>query len=377
MPKFIRLFEKKRGQRRTGSPWLGRLTEAFFFALLVLLAIIGLSAITFNHFTGIQRIEQTIGFGFWLTVIVLSSFVVIGTGGFLWTIVQLGVSRERRSALATKASALRIVHEAVPMPVDYPCLPTDANLTNSPGTTLAFRLPSVESPLLSVLTTTGFIVVWNAIGMVLLIAAIEAHSKGRPEWFLDALLGPIWLVGIWSSIRLGWAAMSRYGIGPTIVEISDHPLFPGGRYGLSLTQAGQLRIRTIEVFLVCEEEVSFHQGTDVRTESKAIYKSQLGRITNFRIQAGLPFERRFEFSIPVDAMHSFQSQHNAVQWKFVVQGVAEGWSPFQFNLQRSFLRSFPILVYPGHALPKVSPPTKHFSLEKTAQRVSATRKANV
>jgi hypothetical protein len=44
------------------------------------------------------------------------------------------------------------------------------------------------------------------------------------------------------------------------------------------------------------------------------------------------------FSVPEDAMHSFQSKHNAVQWKIVVNGEANRWPLYS--------RSFPVLVYP-------------------------------
>ncbi|MBN1854111.1 MAG: hypothetical protein JW829_15395 [Pirellulales bacterium] len=41
MPRRIRLFEKKRGKRRTGPPWAGHIGEAVFYAFFLIVGLIG------------------------------------------------------------------------------------------------------------------------------------------------------------------------------------------------------------------------------------------------------------------------------------------------------------------------------------------------
>jgi hypothetical protein len=77
---------------------------------------------------------------------------------------------------------------------------------------------------------------------------------------------------------------------------------------------------------------------------------QIFQQADFRIEPGVPYERPLSFAIPHSAMHSFQSSHNAVNWKLVVSGLAEGWPPFQ--------RSFPIIVYPERQAATLTPDFK-------------------
>ncbi|NJO14086.1 MAG: hypothetical protein HC870_02780, partial [Rhizobiales bacterium] len=55
------------------------------------------------------------------------------------------------------------------------------------------------------------------------------------------------------------------GIGPTLVEISDYPFYPGRVYRLFLSQGGRLTINSLEVLLVCDEKATYQQGTNTRT----------------------------------------------------------------------------------------------------------------
>ena len=56
----------------------------------------------------------------------------------------------------------------------------------------------------------------------------------------------------------------------------------------------------------------------------------------------MPYEHECDLEFPTDVMHSFQSDHNAVQWRLVVHGVVEKWSNYE--------RVFPIVVYPAVSL---------------------------
>jgi hypothetical protein len=101
-----------------------------------------------------------------------------------------------------------------------------------------------------------------------------------------------------------------------------------------------MKLRSINLSLVCEEQATYRQGTDMRTESHRAFKEDLAILNNHDLRSDRVLEHEFQFSIPESAMHSFRSEHNQVQWKLVVRGKPE-------SLPR-FMRSFLIIVHPGH-----------------------------
>ena len=81
MTRFFRVWEKKRGHRHTGSQLGGSVGEAIFFGLLFVLGATCLaSVITLQVMHPTPEIYR-FGFGFWLMVLVLASFVLIGGWG--------------------------------------------------------------------------------------------------------------------------------------------------------------------------------------------------------------------------------------------------------------------------------------------------------
>jgi len=338
--KFLRIWEKKRGARRTGSKLLGSLGEAVFFGVLFLLGVV-LSALFFS-------VESPGDEGFWVKVMVLASFILIGGSGLVLTVLDFGVSPERRSAIRRKAADIDLIKEAMPSSREYPNVPPDANLTNSPGIVLAYRLPASQSPAWRLLAASMFFVVWVVITGILLFVALQrlgldatglAHTENPSDWLLNLSLIPFFSVAVWSGRYLWRQVRIHMGIGPTNVEVSDHPLRLGENYQIFLSQAGRLKVQSLEVILLCEEQATYRHGTDVRTETHPVYRQQLIRHEQFQIESGLPFEQELDLPIPSNAMHSFQGSHNAIHWKLVVRGDVETFPPFE--------RSFPLVVLPS------------------------------
>lgn len=349
MTRVFRVWEKKRGHRHTGSQLVGSLGEALFFALLFLLGIICLTAVVTSQFLNPTPAIYTPGFGFWLMVTVLGSFVLTGGWGVVHTVMQVGTSIERRSALVRRAAGIELLRDALPSVTEYPTVPRDAHLTNSPGVTLAFRLPVVSSSTWKLWFATAFSLVFSGLTSVLIVVAVNSHLQRRPEWFLTLFLVPLVLVnvrGIAYFIRELWA---QTRIGPTCVEIEDHPLLPGQEYSVFLAQSGRSSLRLLEMNLVCAEEATYHQGTDIRTENRVVAEQNVFRRESVRIEPGMPFEIREALRVPEQAMHSFQSGHNAVHWKLVVRAEPES-GP-------CFVRSFPVIVYPPAARNGAPPAT--------------------
>jgi hypothetical protein len=345
--RLFRLLEKKRGARRTGSNLVGSLGEALFCGGLFLLGALALSSVVAATLRHPEDYRYSFGVGFWLTILVPASFVITGASGLIWTVLRIGTSAERRTAMAQRAAKLDLLNPALPQPRDYPNVPSHEGLINSPGTELAYRLPPSQSPGWRLLATTVFSLVWNGVGCVLMVWAIKSHLLGRAEWFLTVFLIPYLCVSAWSInylLRLIWI---HTGMGPTTLEISDHPLIPGHEYEVVLLQHGHISVRSIELLLVCEEEATYHQGTDIRTELRTVYEQQLFQQAEFQIEPGQPFQQTAAFTMPATAMHSFQATHNAVHWKLLVRGSVTGWPDFE--------RGFALVVYPGQATSQIEP----------------------
>jgi hypothetical protein len=336
--RIFRLWEKKRGDRRTGSEFVGGLGEALFFGVLFLLGALSLAYVAVAHVASVTPQLYQPGFGFWLMVLVMISFTLLGGSGVVFTVLQVGTSAERRSAMTSRAAGLDLISEALPSDREYPTIPRDANLTNSPGIRLAYRLPVTHSGPWILFAATAFFLIWNSITAVLVMVAVKGHLADRPDWFLTIFVLPFVMIGAWATYYFAQQMLLHTGIGPTNVEISDHPLFPGQTYQLFLSQAGKLQMRSLELLLVCEEETTFRQGTDIRTQRCRVFSESVFVETDFRIEPSKAFECDCELRIPTGVMHSFRSNHNAVNWMLLARGQAKSWPAFE--------RSFPIIVYP-------------------------------
>ena len=268
----------------------------------------------------------------WLLVVVALPlvFILVGGGGLLYSLFHWGKSVEHRAATTRHTSQQR-----------FPNIPDDSDITNSPGTTLDFRLPMATSPGWALFGALAVCLFWNGIVSVFVVIAVNSHLEGDPEWFLTFFIIPFVLVGLGLVVFFFRQLLITTGVGPTLVEISDHPLYPGKQYKLFLSQSGRLVVNSLEVSLLCEEEATYRQGTNTRTETREVRRDEVFRREGFRVHSGLPFETECEFNIPADAMHSFKSDHNGINWKVVVKGDIASWP--------DYTRSFPVIIRPANA----------------------------
>ncbi len=274
----------------------------------------------------------------YLAILVLGSFILIGGGGVIYTALQVGTSAERRAAIAKRAAGIELIRDVLPSRKDYPNVPRDANLTNSPGTTLTYRLPIAQSPGWRLLAAASFCLLWNSMAAVFVVLASRSHFSGRPDWLLTMATGPCLAVGVWAIYYFLKEFLLTTWIGPTSIEISELPLFPNGCYEIFVTQSGQLEVHSLRVLLVCEEEATYRQGTDVRNEVKRVFEDEVFCHERFDILPGKPFSYRCHLMVPPGSMHSFQTDNNAVRWKLIVENRIAGWPDYE--------RHFPIVVYP-------------------------------
>ena len=275
----------------------------------------------------------------WLLLLIPLPFVTIGGGGLIYTLLHWQTSTERRAAIVKRASELDPFEESAPTPKDFPAVPKASNLTNSPGTQLAFRLPITSKSGWKMFGSVTFCVAWNSIVSLFVVHAVRCHMAETPDWWLDVLLVPFALFGLWALFGLLRQVLATTGVGPTWVEVSDHPLIPGGNYRLLVCQSGRLNVRSLDVKLACIERASYHQGTNVRTEHRTVREEPIARCESLDINPAQPFLHHCQLTIPADAMHSFHSEFNEITWAIVIEGDAKGWP--------RFTRSFPVIVYPS------------------------------
>jgi hypothetical protein len=291
-----------------------------------------------------QRAVLVRGYSWWFWLLVLAplGFMLIGGGRFIYALWQWGKSPEHRAAQGQPAR-LELFDELDIRSKLLPSVPRDDNITNSPGTHLKYRLPINSSQSWRLFAATMTCLVWNGIVVFFVVIAIRNHLRGSADWWLDAFIVPFLAAGgflIYFFIR---ELLIATGVGPTQLEISEHPLAPGQSYDLYLSQTGHLTINHVEIALECQETSTYRQGTDSRTEHRTVFRRPVFEQREFEVLPGTPYEARCQLEVPAGAMHSFKANHNEVQWKLVVRGDVAGWPNFE--------RSFSIVVLPPMRLP--------------------------
>jgi hypothetical protein len=344
LARSFRYYGKKRGHRRSGSPALGNVGEAAFFAVLLLLGCGGLvqlfSALIVPEWRASHELAALVRayhWWVWLAFSVPLSFIGIGAAGLIYAVLHWGKSAERRAALIRRRRERDFFGGNGDR--QFPTVPRGADMTNSPGTKLKFRLPMANSPGWPLFGLLALCVGWNGFVSVLAVLAIRAHLAGKPIWSLTIFTVAFALSGLAALAVFVRRLLMTTGIGPTCVEISDHPLQPGGHYRVFLSQSGRLTFKGLRVALTCEETAIYRQGTATRTESREVFRQELFRHEGFRIHSAMPFETDIELDVPEGVMHSFATDHNEIGWTLVVEGDVAGWPVYR--------RAFPAIIRPA------------------------------
>ncbi len=338
MAKRFRFWTRKQGTRTTGVREVGALGEVFFFATLLIIGLVSLLFVLGMRYAGAATPLSQPGSGFWLVLIVLGSFILLGGRGLAVTLLQMGTSPERRSALSRQAEWLRTLGEGAGR-AEYPGIPDSSNFDNSPGIRLAYRLPTSHSDAWLLIVTLTFSVVWNVLVAVLVREVWYSFQAHRPNWPAILALVPFATISGWTLWFLGRHMIMQWAIGPTQVEISEHPLAVGKTCRIFLAQSGRLDVEHLTVHLVCEERTTYQQGTDIRSDRQCVRLVRIAEYRQIAVSAADPFSVELETAIPSQGMHSFQSPHNAVEWELVVRVKPKRWPLFE--------RRFPVIVRPA------------------------------
>ncbi len=137
---------------------------------------------------------------------------------------------------------------------------------------LRYRLPSLGDPGWRAATLATICVAWNVLVAFFLVGILTEVWAGRPQWTLILMIAPLLMAGVYMAVLLLRDARTATGVGPTSVEVSQHPLLPGHSYQGVLIQSGQFKIRSFSVSLVCEEVATYCEGTDTRTSAEVVHR---------------------------------------------------------------------------------------------------------
>jgi hypothetical protein len=278
------------------------------------------------------------GYNWWmwaLTLLLPSALVAFGGAGLARAAAGWGKSEERMAAGRGLGDSLA---DGPVVAHDLPGVPSCDDLVNSPGTVLPFRLPTDSPESWTLLGFGLFAGLWNIVLVVLAINAGLDLLGGQTDRLLLAVLVPFAAVGITGIVVFTRALVVATAVGTTQLEISAHPLRPGGQYEVLLGQGGSGALEELEMTLELEERATYRQGTDTRTERLVVWRQVLGKWERLQVAAGTRCEVRATLQIPATGMHSFVSEHNSVGWRVVVQGRPSRWPRFR--------RSFPVVVFP-------------------------------
>lgn len=332
------LYAGQRAFSRSARNWWTGIGEVGFAVVLLLggfvLLVASLTIAAMNPRPLAWR-EVISDFG--LRVLVGATLVAIGFYRMFATLWKVNATAEQRGSIASQSGEIELVNELGGPEPEMPAIPLSSRGPIR-GRRLRYEIHGSRRSILGlVLAGLASLV---SIGLVsgMVIQAYQSFAGPRLDWFAvgtSALFLPV--VG-WTVVMLFRQFFLLAGFGPTRLEISDWPVYPGRKYRLSLFQPGRLRLKLLEVVLVCQEEATFSQGTTIRTEQKTVFEQRVFRSRGVEIGSGRPFEADLEMQLPAQAMHSFSSANNRVQWKIIVRGSARGWPDFH--------RTFLIAVHP-------------------------------
>lgn len=280
-----------------------------------------------NGEVGLNLVWGCLTFLFWF------SLIVLGITGLTLSYRIGAVSAER------KAAARYRPFPRLPVHLEYPTVPDCRLINESPGTHLAYRLPLGIQPIFPVAGLTFFSLVWNLTAWSVVFYRFWNPAENWQDQafalFVSGMFGGLGILMLADVFR---RILFAFRLGPAILEISDHPIYPGRKYRILLQQAGILRFRSFCVDVVCEEVARFRQGTDTITSRKEVYRQQLFSRNDFETTVDVPLQEEFFVQLPMEVFHSFRQENNEIAWKMEILAQMDG--------REEVYRECPVIVRP-------------------------------
>lgn len=170
-----------------------------------------------------------------------------------------------------------------------------------------------------------FALVWNGIVSVFVYQAWRTVESGRPEWGLIVFLVPFVIIGLGALVGVVAEILRLFN--PRIEIMSeggdlrlDKPLRLWYRAHGSVHRIARLRISLHGV-----EKAIYSQGKSRSITEHEFYGATLLETSDPREM----MQGRLEAELPADAMHSFQSENAAIEWRLKVEGEVALWPDIQ------------------------------------------------
>lgn len=341
--KWYWLFARKTFSSAQKAWWGGMVEVLFATSLLLAGVILIVVNLTFAFLYSTSDQFYTSIWSFVLQLILGLAMIIVGSLRVVATLWKVGTSVERRGAIVNRAGEIELFNEVRKKRSDLPTVPS-APKPPQRGTTLKYRLLGSRRSSWGLGVATLLAVTLSIIITIVAITAFASLKSEETDWTAFVVLFCLLPPTSWSIYRFVRQLFILAGLGPTQLEISAHPVIAGEPVQLFLTQPGRLRLTLLDVLLVCEEEATYDQGTNIRTERTNVFQQRLFRKRGISVKPNQPFQGEFEFELPRGTMHSFKSANNTVKWKIVVHARAKGWPDFE--------RNFVIPVHPSTASQK-------------------------
>lgn len=169
-------------------------------------------------------------------------------------------------------------------------------------------------------------VFWNGI-VIFMACGVLRDFKGLNGFgWLPLLFGvPFAIVGliiVAGAVR-GFAALFN----PTVeLAFSTGAVGRGENVDIAWQLGGRVsRIRSLKIGIEAKETAIYRRGTDTITDEHVFHNIPIAELTD-------PQEIQFgsaTIDIPVDTMHSFEADHNRIEWSVVLHGEIPFWADIQ------------------------------------------------
>ncbi len=342
MKYLFKILGKKKGLRQTGSRRWAVAAEVAFATALLLVGLVALAVLFVIQVRLSTREAWYFSpFVFSVSLLVIVAFSTIGVLRMMAVLWRVGASAERRGAIVSRARDVELLNQLTSETPLLPSIPQEFNLSSRRGDRLRFRLRSFGSTRWSLLTVGAASAFCAMVAASLIVLVIDSTMRGGTDWVGVILATALTLATVWLLAQFFKQLLMQTAVGPTDLEISNLPLVAGSSYTLFLSQPARLRLRLLELALICEEQATFRQGTDIRTESQIVYRQLVFRKRGVSIEETQVFQTAVDFSVPSAAMHSFRSKNNSIQWQIRLVATVTGWPLIE--------RRFPLIVIPQAA----------------------------
>lgn len=168
-------------------------------------------------------------------------------------------------------------------------------------------------------------------------SAAFAAGAADDAWIPMVFGGLFALIGLGLMTVGGMQFLASQRLAPPAVTITVQPLYLGESFCAHVVQRVRKKvdINSVTVKLICREWVQYQQGTSTSTSTHEVHTSERSLNISGTLYPPDSIEGDVEFTIPEDAMHSFDAPDNRIEWILHVHSDIAKWPDYRsdVNLQ--------------------------------------------